>query len=124
MDTRKGHAVCAAVLAVLVAALPGCGGGKANASYSIGGNVYGLAPGGTVAVQNTTSVPNGAASTELKILNSNGAYAFTTLVPNNTTFSATVTTNPTGEVCLLENPAGTIANANEGNLNVICAAVM
>lgn len=123
MDAGMTRAARGAAMAALIVALAGCGGGKSNATYSIGGNVYGLAQGGALTLQNTTSAPNGTAVTEVKVLNSNGGYAFTTLVPNNTTYSATVMTNPTGQVCLLENPTGTIANASEGNVNVVCATV-
>ncbi|MCC7200861.1 MAG: hypothetical protein IT483_15220 [Gammaproteobacteria bacterium] len=83
-----------------------------KSDVSIGGTISGLA-GGTVILQNNGGNALATAA--------NGAFAFTSLVSNGSTYSVTVRTQPAGQTCAVNNGAGT-ATASVTNISVICAA--
>jgi hypothetical protein len=77
--------------------------------YSIGGTVTGL--NGTVVLRN---------GSETLSVSSNGAFTFVNKASSGQSYSVTVATNPTGQVCTVENGAGTVGNANITNIAVRC----
>jgi hypothetical protein len=77
--------------------------------YSIGGTVTGL--NGTVVLRN---------GSETLSVSSNGPFAFVNKAPSGQSYSVTVATNPTGQVCTVANGAGTVGNANVTNISVSC----
>lgn len=112
-------------LAGCALALSGCGGGSDDGdsnplpppppppatTYTIGGTVTGLANGATVVLQN-----NGGGNLSR---NANGAFTFANPVNSGATYSVTVATQPTGQVCTVNNGTGT-ATANVTNVAVAC----
>jgi hypothetical protein len=80
-------------------------------SYSIGGTLSGMT--GTVVL-----LDNGG---DNLTLSSNGAFTFATAVAQGTTYSVTVTNNPTGQTCSVTNGSGIVGSGNVTNVAVTCA---
>jgi len=80
-------------------------------SYSIGGTLSGMT--GTVVL-----LDNGG---DNLTLSSNGAFTFATAVAQGTTYSVTVTNNPTGQTCSVVNGSGIVGSGNVTNVAVTCA---
>ena len=101
------------VVAVL-ATLAGCGGssgGATGTTYTIGGAVLGLNAGGTVvAVLGTVNLS----------LTSNGPFTFPVPIADNTNYTVSIGTMPTGQSCGVFNETGTISSANVTNVGVYC----
>lgn len=123
--TKSGaHGLCACALFTLLAA---CGGGGSssssggsssgtgggNTTYTVGGTITGLTSGGLVLADGSQTVAPAANATSL---------TFPTAVASGTTYSVTVTTQPSGETCTLANGSGAVASANVTNVQVSCAA--
>ena len=113
----------ATVLAVFFIA--GCGGGGSSstpatstpatntpATISIGGSVTG--PGSGVSV---TLLDNGSDS---KTVSTNGSFTFPTPLATGATYSVTVGTQPSNQVCHVTNGSGTVGSANVTNVQVTC----
>lgn len=109
-------------LAVLSAALAACGGGGGGGgtptpptptTYTIGGNLTGLASGASVVLQN-----NGGGNLTL---NSNAPFTFATPVNSGAAYAVTVLTQPTSptQTCSVANGSGS-ASANVTNVAVTC----
>ena len=79
-------------------------------TYTIGGTVSGLT--GTVVLQNNTA--------DDLTLTTNSSFAFATSLADSSTFSITVSTQPTGQVCTVSSGTGTIASANVTGVGVTC----
>lgn len=117
--TRKRSLTGVATLLVLatLAACGGGGGGGAAAtptSYTIGGNVSGLAGSGLV-LRN-----NGGDSLAIS---GNGAFTFPASAANGAGYSVTVQTQPAnpGQTCSVTNGTGTASGANVTNIVVACS---
>ena len=81
-------------------------------SYTVGGKISGLSASGLVLLDNgadSLAVSSGAAS-----------FKFPAALKNGSTYAVTVKTQPAGETCSVANGAGTISNANIGNVAVTC----
>jgi 6-phosphogluconolactonase (cycloisomerase 2 family) len=82
-------------------------------TFTVGGNVTGLAAGRTVTLLNgSTSIP----------VTANGTGEVFATLPSGTAYAFTVGTQPTtpAQTCLITNPNGTVTTANIGNVNVNC----
>lgn len=79
--------------------------------YSLGGAVSGLESGQSVILQN-----NG--SDDLTI-NADGAFSFSSPVPEGGTYAVTVLSQPSGKFCTVGNGSGTV-NSNVSNVSVSC----
>jgi sugar lactone lactonase YvrE len=80
--------------------------------FSLSGTASGLATGKSVQLQ-----LNGQ---EILTVSANGAFSFLTVLPDQTTYAVTVSTQPTGETCTVSNGSGTIASAAVNNIAVTC----
>ena len=76
----------------------GVGNTTKSSAFSVGGTVSGLS--GTLVLRN-----NGG---DDLTVTANGAFTFATRLPYGASYAVTVTTNPTGQNCTVENGAGTI----------------
>ncbi len=94
-------------------ALAACGGGGSD-SFSIGGEVAGLASGQSVVLSNNGS--------ESLAASSNGAFAFKNKIESGKTYEVTVATLPSGQSCTVTNGSGT-ANGAVSNIRVQCADI-
>jgi serine/threonine protein kinase, bacterial len=116
------------LLVCLFPLLPSCGGGGGGggatppptvpppppaATYTVGGNVTGLAGTGLVLRNNNGN--------DLAVA-ANGAIAFTTPLPGGSAFSVSVMTQPSSpaQVCVVTGGVGTIAAANVSSIVVTC----
>lgn len=87
---------------------------------TLGGEVSGLT--GTGLVLHLAA----AAISEDKPVTANGGavrlYTFTRTAPTGTAYTATITTQPTGQSCTLTNASGATASASVENINATCVA--
>jgi fibronectin type 3 domain-containing protein/predicted transcriptional regulator len=83
----------------------------ATPSYSVGGNVTGLA--GTVVLQD-----NGG---DNLTVSANGAFTFATKLPDGSAYSVTVQSNPIGQSCGVASGSGTVSGANVTTVAVACS---
>jgi hypothetical protein len=79
--------------------------------FTIGGTVSGLTGTGLVLGNN---------GGDAFAIASNGAFTFPTPLPSGTTYAVTVLTNPSGELCTVQNGSGTVAASNVTNVTVTC----
>lgn len=97
--------------------LAACGGGgngdssNVSAEFSIGGSISGL-NGVLVLLKNGND--------EITIT-TNGAYEFSTNVPENGRYSVVINNHPTGQTCSVSNGSGT-AIADVTNVSIVCSA--
>ena len=78
-------------------------------TYTVGGMVSGLA--GSMVLQN-----NGGNNFTVSV---NGPFTFSTALNTSASYTVTVLTQPTGQVCVVSNGSGTVA-ANVTNVTVTC----
>ena len=83
-------------------------------TYTVGGNVSGLAGTGLV-LQN-----NGGDNLAFTV---SGAFSFATKLAANTNYAVTVLTQPSGSTCSVANGTGTVTNADITNVAVTCVSV-
>ncbi len=83
-------------------------------TFTVGGNVSGLAAGNSVVLRN-----NGG--NDLTV-GANGAFTFSTTLTNGAAYAVTVLTQPTtpSQTCVVTNGSGNIAGANVTNVGVAC----
>jgi sugar lactone lactonase YvrE len=86
-----------------------------KSTLSIGGSVLGLAAGQQVSILN-----NGA---DALIVNANGAFSFVTPVAYGSSYSVTVSAQPTGQTCSVVRGSSASVNANVANVSVNCASI-
>lgn len=86
----------------------------AAVTYTVGGTVGGLAPGGSVSL----SINGGNGLT----LAANGAYAFAPRFAPGDGYLATVTAQPSGQHCTLSHAEGMVGSANVTDVEVDCTA--
>jgi hypothetical protein len=91
----------------------GSGSSSAGLTYTVGGTVAGLNPGGTVVLQN-----NGGDNLSVS---TNGPFTFPTALSYTTNFRVTVLTQPTGQTCAVaSNQTGAYGGSNETSVAVTC----
>jgi len=95
----------------------GAGGGEEGgdggaASYAIGGTVTGLTD--TLSLQN-----NGSDSLSVS---ANGSFAFPAKLQAGATYNVTVSTQPTGQICGVNNSSGTTGSSDITSVSVVCSA--
>jgi len=102
------------LLSLFIAAIGfGCGGGGGGApTYTIGGSVTGLTGTGFV-LQN-----NGG--NDLSVSSSKGRFTFTTGLTSNTSYSVSIKTQPTNQICTIASGSGTVASSNVSTVNISC----
>jgi len=91
----------------------GLGGDTNAALYTVGGSLSGL--NGTLVLQDN--------SADNLTLTANGTFTFATALSTGSPFDVTVLTQPTGELCAVMGPSGTINGANVTTVTIICAPV-
>ena len=82
-------------------------------TYSIGGTVTGLASGKSVTLQNN-------ATNSTVITNPTASFTFSTKIAYGSAYAVTVSTQPTGQTCVVTNGSAT-TTANVTNVTVTCA---
>lgn len=101
---------------VLLAGLAGCsgnsGGGGSGQSFSIGGNLTGLAAGQSVTLQN-----NGG---DDLVLDSNGAFEFAAELDDGENYDVQVSADPAGQSCAPSSNSGAVAGADVDTVLVTC----
>ncbi|HEX3396203.1 MAG TPA: choice-of-anchor tandem repeat GloVer-containing protein [Steroidobacteraceae bacterium] len=103
-----------AVALLLSLALGACGGGSGGGtspSYTIGGDLTGLAGGQQITLHN---------GIEALQLTANGGFTFSAKVVDGGNYSVTVVAQPVGQNCVVVNGIGTGVNANVSNVSVSC----
>lgn len=99
----------------LAVILTGCGGGgDSSTTYTVGGNVTGLASGESLVLQN-----NGG---DDLMVTANGAFTFVTALADGAAYDVTVKTQPASNLCIADVPNGTVSSAV--TVNVTCVAVV
>ena len=81
-------------------------------TYSIGGNVTGLADGQSVVLQNHDG--------DDKTVTANAPFTFATEIDYDSDYAVTVETQPTGQTCSVTNASGSNVTANVTNVAVNC----
>lgn len=84
----------------------------ATNAYKVGGAVSGLS--GTVVLQDNTA--------DNLSVNSDGAFAFSTLVAQGASYDITVLTQPAAQTCAVINGSGTMGGADISDVSVSCIA--
>ncbi len=82
-------------------------------TYTIGGNVSGLADGTQVTLDDNGSNP--------LTVTANAAFRFTTPVAYGGSYAVTVGTQPTGQVCTVSNATGAGVTASVSTVNIVCS---
>lgn len=99
-----------ALLLLFASLLSGC---AANTpKFSLGGTLYGLPSGTTVTLELNSADPI--------TVNTNGAFTFTQPVEKGKPYSVTISAQPTGGYCALNNASGTMGAADVANTVVTC----
>lgn len=113
MVARSGRVALGAVL-LLACGGPGCGGGKGQKTYTIGGTIAGLAGSGLV-----LATPGQA---DLTVSAGATRFAFATPAPDGTTYAVSVRQQPTSpaQACAVANAAGAVAGADVTTVAVTC----
>ena len=88
--------------------------GRRGSTYTVGGTISGLT--GTAVLENN-------AGNDLST-STNGAFTFSTPLAQGSAYNVTVKTNPSGQVCTVTNPSGTMAAANVTNVSVTCVTTV
>jgi uncharacterized repeat protein (TIGR03803 family) len=110
---RRWRAALALSLALSACGGGGGSGGGSSASYTIGGDLTGLASGQQITLHN---------GIEALALTTNGAFTFSAKVINGGNYSVTVAAPPVGQTCVVLNGSGTSVNANVTNVSVNCTS--
>jgi len=84
---------------------------NSQATYNVGGAVSGLS--GTVSLQN-----NGIDTLDV---GANGSFTFATVVNDGSAYTVTVSAQPLGQTCTVDNGAGLVSGANVTNVLVNCS---
>jgi subtilisin-like proprotein convertase family protein len=113
--TRVRFAAAALAAASLVADCGGGGGGVSGPvpTFTVSGTVSGTTTGLVLQLNGTESLP----------INADGPFAFTTLVAAGSTFGVMVTSQPSGESCVVDNGGGAMPTAAVTNVVVSCSAL-
>jgi uncharacterized repeat protein (TIGR03803 family) len=84
----------------------------ATGTYTLSGSLSGLGNGEQVTLLNNMSNP--------LTLTADGPFSFTTPVPYNGSYSVTVGTQPTGQICSVTGGSGSAVSANISSVTVTC----
>jgi hypothetical protein len=108
------------MLAAIAMSVVACGGSSAISqnpptSFKVGGTVSGLACSGSSLVLQLNS------ANDLS-LNTDGTFEFGALVNDNSSYSVTVKTQPSGAVCSITNGSGTISGSDATAVTVSCSS--
>jgi len=113
-----GRVLALAILGTL--ALSGCSGGGSGArgggvaqTYTIGGTISGLSASGLTIADGSQTLSPAANAT---------SFVFPTAVPSGAAYSVSVSSQPSGETCLLESGSGMVGSANITNIQLSCNA--
>ncbi|WP_313301679.1 IPTL-CTERM sorting domain-containing protein [Diaphorobacter sp.] len=87
--------------------------GAPPGNFTVGGTVTGLPPGSQLILTN---------GTDTLTVDANGPFTFPNSVPDESSFTVLVGTQPNGAVCTVANGTGQIAGANATNVAVTCTA--
>jgi hypothetical protein len=100
--------------AVLTLGLGACGGGG---DAMIGGGISGLAQGASFTLQNNSS--------DTLEVTANGPFQFSTSLAGGTAYDVTVLTQPSGQLCAVENGSGTVDSSGDdvGTVAVTCVSM-
>ncbi len=113
---RRNNVVCLIMAAVAVASCGGGGGGGGGsdeppvATFSVGGTVQGLE--GTLVLQN-----NGGDNLSIS---ADGSFTFSSRLNNGSSYSITVGTQPTGQICTVNSGSGTVSGSNVTSVDIRC----
>ena len=110
--TRPLHLFVVLAFVLTLSACGGGGGGGAK-TYTVGGTVSGLD--GTLVLQNNSG--------DDKTITADEAFTFATSVAYLSSYSVTVSSQPTGQFCTVSGGSGTMGTANVTNVAVSCVAV-
>jgi hypothetical protein len=96
--------------------LSGCGGGSSGAA--IGGSISGLNAGASAILEDNSG--------DSPTVGSNGSFAFGTDLAAGSSYNVTVLSEPTGEVCLVQNGSGVVDQNTDpvNTVSVICATAL
>lgn len=83
-------------------------------AFTVGGTISGLV--GSLTLQNNGSDP--------LTMNSDGSFTFSTPVPEGSSYSVTVLTQPATQTCTVTNGAGTVGAANISTVQVNCIGIV
>ena len=89
------------------------GGGSGATTYTLGGALSGLTASGLVLAAGGQTVSLAANAT---------SFTFATAEASGTSYSVTVSSQPSGSTCAVANGSGTISSSNITNIQVTCAA--
>jgi hypothetical protein len=122
--------VHAAQVAGLVFGLAGCGGGGSSsdaddaaagagapggaATYRVGGTAQGLSGAGMMLLNN---------GTDRLAVAADGSFNFATPLATGTSFSVSIASQPSGQLCSVSNGSGSVADADVGSIGVSCTTV-
>ena len=94
-------------------------GGTGNGTtYSVGGTITGLSTSGLILDLGV----DGVLVESLTMISTATSFTFTSAVPDQSTVSVTVGTQPAGQTCSVTNGGGIISGANKTNVQVTCSA--
>jgi hypothetical protein len=109
----KRRAMSSFILYPVVALqLAGCGG---TINAPIGGTVMGLSPGTSISLTD-----NGTDTINLTL---NGGFLFDVEVAAGSSYNVTIDTVPTGEICTITNPTGTVDGSGDPITNILISCV-
>ena len=112
-------ALAAGLSSLLVACAGGVGGSATPtpaATYTIGGNVTGLASGAFVVLDDNGGTTGGNVAT----VTANGTFTFATPVASGSGYAITVGTQPAGQMCMVTRGSGSNVTANVSTVSVAC----
>lgn len=108
------------VLTGFAMSVAGCGGDSGGSSggggvtaYTIGGTISGLTGSGLVLADGGQTASPAASAT---------SFSFATAEASGTSYSVTVSTQPSGQTCTVTDGSGTIASANVSTIELDCTA--
>lgn len=85
-------------------------------SYTVGGSICGYSTGSGLGI-------NGGPAGTINIDAGATAYTLPSALNAGTSYTVSVTSNPTGAICSVQNPSGVIGSANVTNANIVCGDV-
>jgi len=123
MQKNLWHGALALLVHLTMLALAGCGGGSSSSppppppppatSYTVGGNVSGLA-----ANESVTLLNNGG---DALIVRGNGGFTFSTSQNAGSAYAVTVQSHTPGVACSIGNRSGSVGSSNVTDVTVSCA---
>ena len=97
-------------------------GSSSSSSSSSGGNTSGYSVGGVISGLSSTIVLQNNDTDDLSLV-TNGSFTFPTELASGATYSVVVKTQPSGQMCFVEDGTGMISLVNVANVTVTCVAL-